>query len=71
MGLDDVANRLAAELGFLLVGGQDTSQDVFETQEELGKQLDWPPSLYLFKVGAPFSRGPCRPTAEGSLFLLR
>src|SRR5271165_6120593 len=39
-------------LGFSPVDAQDTSQDMFETQEEFEKQLDWsPPSLYLFKVG--------------------
>lgn len=39
-------------LAFSLVVAQDTSVDVFETQEEFEKQLDWsPPSLYLFKVG--------------------
>jgi hypothetical protein len=36
-------------LGFSLVD-EDTSGDVFETQEEFEKHLDWsPPSLYLFK----------------------
>ncbi len=39
-------------LAFSLVDAQDTSRDVFETQQQFEKQLDWsPPSLYLFKVG--------------------
>jgi hypothetical protein len=47
LGLD-----VTVALGFSLVDAQDTSIDVFETQEEFEKQLDWsPPSLYLFKVG--------------------
>jgi hypothetical protein len=47
LGLD-----VTVALGFSLVDAQDTSVDVFETQEEFEKQLDWsPPSLYLFKVG--------------------
>src|SRR5579864_7572724 len=38
-------------LGFSLVDAHDTSRDLFETQEEFQKQLDWsPPSLYLFKA---------------------
>ena len=47
LGLD-----ITVALGFSLVDAQDTSRDVFETQEEFQKQLDWsPPSLYLFKAG--------------------
>ena len=47
LGLD-----VTVALGFSLADAQDTSRDVFETQEEFEKQLDWsPPSLYLFKVG--------------------
>jgi hypothetical protein len=39
-------------LGFSLVDAQDTSRDVFETQEELQNHFGWsPPSLYLFKAG--------------------
>jgi hypothetical protein len=44
--------EVTVALGFSLVDAQDTSGDVFETQEEFQKQLDWsPPSLYLFNAG--------------------
>jgi hypothetical protein len=47
LGLD-----VTVALGFSLVDAEDTSRDVFETEEQFEKQLDWsPPSLYLFKVG--------------------
>jgi hypothetical protein len=47
LGLD-----VAVALGFSLLNAQDTSVNVFETQEEFEKQLDWsPPSLYRFNVG--------------------
>ena len=47
LGLD-----VTVALAFSLLDGQDTSEDVFDTQAEFEKQLDWsPPSLYLFKVG--------------------
>lgn len=47
LGLD-----VTVALAFGLVDAQDDSREVFETQEQFEKQLDWsPPSLYLFKVG--------------------
>lgn len=47
LGLD-----VTVALAFSLVEGQNTSEDLFDTQAEFEKQLDWsPPSLYLFKVG--------------------
>ncbi len=47
LGLD-----VTVALGFSLVDAQDASRDIFETQEQFEKQLDWsPPSLYLFRVG--------------------
>ena len=47
LGLD-----VMVALGFSLIDAQETSRDVFETQEEFQKQLDRsPPSLYLFKAG--------------------
>jgi hypothetical protein len=47
LGLD-----VTVVLAFSLVDAQETSGDVFETEEEFQKQLDWsPPSLYLFKAG--------------------
>ena len=47
LGLD-----VTVALAFSLVDAQDRSEDVFDTQAEFEKQLDWsPPSLYLFKVG--------------------
>ena len=47
LGLD-----VTVALAFSLIDAQDTSEDVFDTQAEFEKQLDWsPPSLYLFKVG--------------------
>ena len=47
LGLD-----VTGALAFSLVDAQDTSEDVFDTQAEFEKQLDWsPPSLYLFKIG--------------------
>ena len=46
LGLD-----VTVALGFSLKDAQDTSRDVFETEEDFEKQLDWsPPSLYLFRV---------------------
>jgi hypothetical protein len=47
LGLD-----VMVALGFGLVDAHDASGDMFETQEEFEKELDWsPPSLYLFKPG--------------------
>jgi len=47
LGLD-----VTVALAFSPLDGQDTSEDVFDTQAEFEKQLDWsPPSLSLFKVG--------------------
>jgi hypothetical protein len=47
LGLD-----FTVALAFSLVDTLDASEDVFDTQAEFEKQLDWsPPSLYLFKVG--------------------
>jgi hypothetical protein len=43
---------MTVALAFSLVDAPDTSEEVFDTQAEFEKQLDWsPPSLYLFKVG--------------------
>jgi hypothetical protein len=47
LGLD-----VMVALSFGLVDAQDASGDMFETQEEFEKELDWsPPSLYLFEPG--------------------
>jgi hypothetical protein len=49
---DELGIDVAVALAFSLLDAQDTSPDVFETQEEFEKQFDWsPPSLYLFDVG--------------------
>jgi hypothetical protein len=48
---DELGLDVTVALAFSLLDAQDTSADVFQTQEEFEKQLDWsPPSLYLFNV---------------------
>ena len=49
---DELGIDVTVVLAFSLLDAQDTSADVFETQEEFEKQFDWsPPPLYLFDVG--------------------